>query len=573
MKNILNRKRSGLMLANLFLSFLLLLLCLSDSRLYPDDAKEYHSLEERVRNEFDWRAYFELYPDVAKHYKTREDAMRHYMETGSVEKRKFPKLYPTKAEFRVSQKKVRQFLKKLEANNVPLQKRYFVIYFLDDLDRKYSLEVAVNSLKLFNYSIHNGREMNSNVFYWFNVVRGFDNVLLPYVPYNLPNVAYVSWDYVPSDIFNHFRTLSLLKYSLSNFGSITFLNQNVRGPLSGLGNTQWIVSYASVLFSNGNAMVSNVLNCEKEDYPLFDINFFMIRKSTMPVILREFMSGSATAFPQYSLDKEISLRRKYEMRLSEVIYKNQGLNITSYYDYHQHGLVSYEGKCPHVLSSTTGTAESALQLPGMADNSIHSAKFSKLLKIIQSEDNKINGETLNPYDINYRCALKGKDVVFMKWGGDFTHYRNLVCDEMITRMTNTLLMIQKNSSNAITFFIPETLQGGYLKPLYYEYDLEMWRESLRFSILSSAPETATKEEKEKLLASYYKLPSVEDDNVCFLIRTSAMHDNSNAKFKPLVDRVVDDGIDGIIRCEFPFCLHFVSCFPYLTSFSFFLLFH
>jgi hypothetical protein len=529
---------------------------------------------ERVTRDFDWRGYLELYPDLAKHLETRQDAIDHFINSGALERRKFPRLNPAKSTFRPAQKKLRQFLRRLQNNDVPLQKRYLVIYFLDDLDHKYSLEVAVNTLKLFNYSIahrpssrrfrYNPYEMNDNVFYWFNVVRAEDNVLFPYVPTSHSNVAFVSWDVSTSDFHNHLRTLSLLKFYLNNFGSITFLNQNVRGPLRYLYNGNWLAKYSELLFQNNNGLVTNVINCENPSRPLIELNFFMIRKTLVNVLLRGFTYGNTFAFPKYSLHNNVPLRIKYANRVTKLLYEDGNFNISSYYDYQMYGLLSYDQQCRE--KPDISHIQTRLSTPELKQ--LSREKFSSMVKIITSDDKKLNGETLYPYDINYRCNLHAEQVLFMKWGGDFTHHKTLICDDLISHMTHSLMLIQKNHSNELQFFLPETLQGGFLVTLYKEYDLEMWRESLKDSLLaslvsppsspSSVVSIPTEEERNKVLASYYKYPVEPDNKVCFLIRTSQMHDEMDKKNVPLVDRVIDEGLSGIIRCKSLLLTSFLS---------------
>jgi hypothetical protein len=360
-----------------------------------------------VMQDFDWRAYLEFFPDLAKAYSTRDEAILHYMSNGIKERRKFPKLWPSRNSFKVAQKKLKAFLKFLDSLNVDNKNRNFVLYYMDDVSSKYSYEITVNNLMIFNHSIvmsnldfsedywksleGNNRNSSSDVptfkprneanpytFYWFNVVKGLDNILKPYIPSHLKNVAEVYWDITsPSDLFSHLRSLTFLRHFLEKFGTVTFSNQFVRGPLIGNRDEQWIKQYSNLLWTGNNGMIAPVITCNPTTNERYlETHFFMIRSSLVPVILTEFMSGNKIAFPLYSVRQpEIPLRTKYEKKLTDIVLSNQ-YTVASYLYY-------------TVLNKTT------------FDNHC----------LLQPSDP-------NPYDMNRWCELQGKEVIFMKWGGN-----------------------------------------------------------------------------------------------------------------------------------------------------------
>jgi hypothetical protein len=341
-------------------------------------------IKSKIRSEFDWRAYLEIYQDIAKHFSTREEALFHFLKFGRKEGRRFPKIFPNQPGLGIAHKKLTKFLRIMEANNIPIEERTFIIYYVDQLDIKNSLEVAVNNVKIFNSSImhdyllfsdnngdesSSGKERISKNFYWFNIIGGVDNVLRPYLPLTLSNVAEVEWLLSPGDMFMHFRTLGLFKHTIeTKFGSTVFTNQQVRGPLKADKAGKWIDEYRSLLFSPGNniGLLGPTLSCEYA--PHIQTHLFMIRNSLIPAILAEY-----TTFRKF--DDSISLQKRYNLGLTEVVQRN-GWNVSSFLAAKRYNKPVFDGYC--------------LTKPKDAVSS----------------------------DPTQWCNIAVEDVLFYKWGGD-----------------------------------------------------------------------------------------------------------------------------------------------------------
>jgi hypothetical protein len=510
-----------------------------------DDVPGSAALKAKIKSEFDWRAYLEIYQDIANHFSTRDEAIFHYLKFGRKEGRRFPKVFPSQPGLGVAHKKLINFLKIMEERKVPIDERTFIIYYVDNLDHKNSLEVAVNNVRIFNSSIvsdslqgrrerrnerereqhkrdrdefsqesvgylkeeRNGGNISTN-FYWFSIIGGIDNVLRPYLPLHLWNVAEVEWALSPSDVFMHFRTLGLFKHTLeTKFGSVLFTNNVVRGPFRHIHRGEWVKEFRTLLLEPDNniGLLGPTLNCENS--PHIQTHFFMIRTALIPPILAEY-----TTFRKF--DDSLSLQRRYEIGLTEVVQRN-GYNISSLMYHKRLAKPTFDGYC----------------MPKPTD------AFTTSL------------------DPTRWCDVTADEVIFFRWGGDMLR-SGFLCERMKTYMMQLLMEIkqqvaeEEESINAteidggIQLFLPETLKGGELLHLFKEYDQEMWAEASR--------------QKNKAVIN----PKQLNDKVCFLVRTAQMHDVLPQR--TLVETVVEEGIEGIVRCR-------CCCLLVLLYFLFFLL--
>lgn len=452
----------------------------------------------KVRREFDWRAYLEIYQDLAKHFSTREEALFHFLKFGRKEGRRFPKIFPNQPSLGIAHRKLTRFLQHLDQLNVPIEDRSFIIYYIDTVDHRESLEVASNNLRIFNSSIvHDyhvtaeGEKVRTN-FYWFSIVGGIDNVLRPYIPLDQENVAEADWTLSPGDMFNHFRTLGLFKHTLeTKFGSILFTNSFVRGPLVHRRNGDWIKQIRSLLFSNNVGLIGPTISCEFA--PHVQTYAFMIRNSMIPIILSEY-----TIFRKF--DDAQALQRRYEVGLSEVILKS-GYNISSL-------LTVKRG------ATTTASAETVFD--GHCLTKPSSAKTA---------------------DPTMWCDVRPADVMFVPWGGSFLRDPDF-CDEKKKIMTETLQTIHHEEQGDLPLILSETLIGGGLQHLFKDYEREMQRDALA---LSNRPTIKVEELSHR---------------VCFLVRTAAMHEIQPNR--TLVETVEEEGIDGIIKCKLSDVIHRLS---------------
>jgi hypothetical protein len=497
-----------------------------------DDVPGSAALKAKIKSEFDWRAYLEIYQDIANHFSTRDEAIFHYLKFGRKEGRRFPKVFPSQPGLGIAHKKLLNFLKIMEERNVPIEERTFIIYYVDNLDHKNSLEVAVNNVRIFNSSVvsdslqgrresgEGDRESNrvgniSTNFYWFSIIGGIDNVLRPYLPLHLWNVAEVEWALSPSDVFMHFRTLGLFKHTLeTKFGSVLFTNNVVRGPFRHIHRGEWVREFRRLLLEPDNniGLLGPTLNCENS--PHIQTHVFMIRTALIPQILAEY-----TTFRKF--DDSLSLQRRYEIGLTEVVQRN-GYNISSLIYHKRLQKPTFDGYC----------------MPKPTD------AFTTSL------------------DPTRWCDVTADEVIFFRWGGDMLR-SGFLCERMKTYMMQLLMEIKrqvteeeqrKGIDGGIQLFLPETLKGGELLHLFKEYDQEMWAEASR--------------QTNKVVIN----PKQLTDKVCFLVRTAQMHDVLPQR--TLVETVVEEGIEGIVRCKhcwfLSLSLSLSSCYLFFAAFSFFL---
>lgn len=308
---------------------------------------------------------------------------------------------------------------------VELHKRALVIYHIGNLGlASNSLDVASNNVKIFISSVErHSKSSLLKAFYIFNVVDR-DNPLVHLIPVNRANVALLQWNHSRSDLDTHLQTVQLLGTSVtSNFSTVIFSNQGVRGPLTHRQNGEWMGDFSRALENNNVGMVGPTLSCEMS--PHVQTHMFALRTELIPVVL---------AAMQLKMEKEFqdwrALIASMEVGLTGVVI-NAGYNVSSFM--HQKQGQPYFQTC--------------LKYQG----SPH--RFDK-----------------NPTGW---CGASAEDLIFVKWGGELLRSSAMACNATVRQMETHLERLAA-SEPKLQLLVPEVLRAGPLYPLFREYAREAW---------------------------------------------------------------------------------------------------
>jgi hypothetical protein len=488
----------------------------------------------RLADEFDWRAYLELYPDLGKAFTTKEEAWNHFKINGEREGRLFPKLFPNQPGLSVAHKKLLNYVKSLDRRKIPVEERTLVIYNVLRNDASSSYEVIMNNLQIFKSAVQMDSDETSTNFYWFNVISE-DNFLRIHLPKHQWNSAMVERSMAASDLFVHFRTLTLLKHTLrTKFQAILFLNSGTRGPFLKRQHGEWLKDFRKLLFSGSIGLVGTTMNCEP--VPYVHSNIFMIRSSVVSVILSEVFSVPsykhllAANITRITFTGHLLTNFGYEIGLTQGLLKNNW-NIST---------ILYEKRSSLLATSEEPNYFTGACLPGM-----------KLL------NHSLAPIVKNP--IRW-CDLKIEEINFFYWSNEIlTHYEHMVCNDLVIYMSSLLTNLQKQEPD-LTMYVPEAIKASRIFNLFRQYSQEIMNPEIRFplpiknttvalgdnlqhSVVGESPETVEK----------------YDNRVCFLIRTAEMHDIetiNNNKFRSysdlssfVIDLYDDTGINDIVKCK------------------------
>jgi len=468
------------------------------------EGRGYHETVVEADN-FDWRAYLELNPDVPPTRRTEPGASAHYKNIGKFDNRLISHATPESYSWQSATEKLETYVKKMNKDKKKIESRNLVIYHVEDLSHsENSLDVVLNNLRVFVTSIaHHSGSGNTQAFYLFNIVSPFENPLLSELPTGRSNVATVKWAASSSDLYTHLRTLTLLDPQVvGNFSAVFFTSSGVRGPMVFNKNGEWINEFRSVLNGNDIGMAGPTISCRTQ--PHVQTHFFALRSAVVPHILTEVQRYNALTTPwkstldYFSTEMSASvLRAGYQIgsRLTQGRLKQQqfSLNCT-------------------------------------ANNNEFSIPFSQ------------------NWDFRSWCDVQPQEAIFLRWGGEAVSGRTddrYLCgkeidmsDHAVVRMEDTMLDVASASSQ-VQFLLPESPYGGLLYDLFKQYRDEMWRERLNHMAVTDFRSAAR---VNKAIAT-----SGEDENVCFLVRTSTRDDPMRAvRSKP---EMKDMDLASLIQCK------------------------
>jgi hypothetical protein len=327
---------------------------------------------------------------------------------------------------------LRALLTDYQTQQVPLEQRSLVLFHIGDIGiAQNSIDIAGNNIKIFVSSVlHHSATAQQKAFYVFNVVKGMRNPLAIHLPSfeNRPNMVMLEWKQASSDLGTHLQTVGLIgRDMVSQFYSVVFLNQGVRGPLTSRTEGQWLIELNKLMYSNNVALAGPTISCEVS--PHVQTHAFSLRSDILPHVLSEMKQNMSTKFVSWQ-----EMIASLEVGLTGVVMR-AGYNVSALL-YDRRGYSYFqEGKC--------------------------------LLK---------NGPksrfALNPASW---CDVTPEEVIFIKYGGEPMRTPGFMCNSTIAAMDDYLYALA-NKEPELKLIYPETLMGGHYYELYSEYNAEIVRD-------------------------------------------------------------------------------------------------
>lgn len=445
---------------------------------------------------FIWQDYLALNPDlVASGKLTESDALEHYLKYGKRERRK--KLRVAVRET-ASMKRAKSQISDLRNSfNGASSHRSLVVMHIDAITHEESLDVLINNIKIFSETIAQSPSKKLKTVYLFNVVGGVNNVLYDFIPKNIPNVftsevEEVSDAMTPTaSLATHMRTLHQLGDDvLSQFGVVVCLNQFARGPLVRRQGAEWIGEFRRLMDDSRNVgLVGSTTSCRPRpgggSFVDMDTHAFALRASLSGKVVKKLLDSVHHSY----IDSSRSLL--------EVV-RDLGYNASSVLLAKRDGLPCFEG---------SGCVR--------------------------------NVNEPNPDPVSW-CDLKGEEAVFMHWGGAPLNTPGFVCDSAVYAMRDTLREIGE-ANPSLKLIRPEIIQGGGLHDLFKQYSVEVERASQALARSDANPRISNSSAR-----SHGGAMELADSKVCFLVRTTTIHDLSSTHINT---PDYNEGLVGIIGCE------------------------
>lgn len=298
----------------------------------------------RSEDEVTWKDYLEANPDLAMAgVLTEHDALLHYCVFGRKEGREKTKSVPSMDDVNALSDKMQTFISFLKDKQVPVEKWNLVFYHLGNPHDSGSVkEVVDNNVKLFLSAMKNhapsGDRSQQHAFYILNVVGGSNNAHWSTIPKDLQNVAVLSWARTAGPLDSHIRTLQLIgHYVAAQFSTCFFGGHQVRGPLRGRKNGEWLDEFRHLLDDNNVGLVSNTMGCS-EKQAIVHVHSFMIRSTLLPKAMQLYEDIRER---MHTFD---SVGRVFEHRLTEVV-AAEGFKMASLLYQKRLGQAFFDGIC------------------------------------------------------------------------------------------------------------------------------------------------------------------------------------------------------------------------------------
>jgi hypothetical protein len=394
-------------------------------------------------------------------------------------------------------------------------KRTLIIYHVDGSATSLSTgSVATNNLKLFLSSVHLHQNNSAQeAFYLFNTIDG-DDEAQKLIPSQNENVALVQWPYAPDNMFSFLQTLKLLDAeAITSVDVVLSLSTVARGPLEHIQDGQWIGKFGKLLDNTGVGLVGSMISCEGS--PHVQTHAFALKSSLVPQLVLELER-------YYLTETHTSMKDYFRFRLTRAVQESNFL-ISSLF----HAGIAGTA---HFLASTCNRA-------------------------------KLDTEPIPP------CSPQPTGVIFQRWSGESLGAKGYVCGkssamnaEAQAQMRNLTIALTSKPvkpgralPDALRPVFPERVDGGPLSELYADYALE----SLRLQNPKKPDQNALRLAKKRVTQGDNVDDFVATDTtaagseaqVCFLVRTAAMHDPNYASASAGKIKYVEMDLDVLARCK------------------------
>lgn len=484
-----------------------------------------------MHDEFSWLSYLDQNPDLGD--KTYTQVMEHY-KTGKIVGRPFTQVSPPESDVLVLLKTMKGFAERCPQKTYDPNRQNLVLYRVARFDAR-AAEVTKLNLQLFLTAMEDDScSVSTRTFYVFSVVDGADNPYSAYLPTAQANTAVLQWhgEHEGEELYRQTRTMEVIgPDALAYFGAIFLLNSRLRGPLGGRRNGDWIQTYRALLDQNNVAIVSPVISCDENEPHEAAIHMYAIaiRSAFAIGVLEEFKVTKYTPSSQKARFLG-EVTKLYNIRPNSLSVK-LGYRAASLVQHKLGGGMYYNKQC---------TAKS-------------SKKDVKYQEFYQSES---------------WCEMDLQDHIFVPWGAVHVRAREYSCPNAYNSMRKYLVRFVKLNTvetqtieaaiGKIDLFETPTVDS--LRDLYRQYTEEERREhqALALHPLGSPILGGGSNSSSSTSGTV-----AENSQVCFLVRTSSMHDSVTHAATDGVYTEMD--IFGFITSKF---VVYLSCVASVSLISF-----
>ena len=498
----------------------------------------YFGSTDQAPADFSWISYLDMNPDLGQ--RSYSEAVGNYLVHGSKRGRPYKEIAPSEQEIDIAKAKIKKYISgACPSRQHDASTQNLIIYRLSKYNEN-AYDVARLNLELFLSTIDRDPcKSTQSAFYLFNIIdepRRL-NQLTSLIPTDYPHIATLHWPqkHGGDDNYNHLRTMEILgRDSLFYFCAIFLLHIGVRGPLGARSNNAWINTYRNLLDLNDVALVSPVLSCSEDLTP-------------QPVV-HGYAVSFRTTFAYRLLDAFAELKMRPEK--SNAIYTKELANL-----FGAGATTSLAGK--HGLN-VAGIAQFKLGELGYYDNNCNAAAAAK----------RKGSLPYASYTHGAWCGLDIAELIFVPWDGHHIAMDEYRCANAKNTMRAYLTAFAQDAREVQTAAASVLLGGSntgssgsgtggssdgaaFMRRIdpYETVYVDIIRDML---VQYTEEERREQQEHQHQRAVGLSLPSVgagaagssgalssvtsqkqqDDHSVCFLVRTSAMHDSLEAQGGP-----------------------------------------
>lgn len=480
------------------------------------------------RDGFSWLSYLDQNPvHINKRYAA---VLSHFEEKGKAKGLNYAQITPSDAELSSLASSVTKFVTKCSQRKKGVNPLNVVIYNVQRFDAK-SADIVLLNLQLFLSTIEpDSCKSSVRTFYVFNVADGERNLHSTYIPDNLSNSAILHWHGASegNELYRSFRTMELMTSDLlTRFGAVFLLSSRIRGPLGGRTRGGWMQTYRRLLDQQDVAVVAPIIACSDEAPTTPELHAYAvaIRSSFAVNIVEEFR-----VIKYIPSSAEATLKSEFDRLVG-------------------HGHDS--------LLVKLGYRAASIAQFKLGDMSYYSNECS-------AEGRKKEPVRHQVYKADAWCQLELEDRIFVPWGGMHARGGEYACEnarqsmrkylsKFISTQTAETSQIEEAMGQRIEPF--ETIIVDSLSDLYRQFTEEERREHLA---LSARPVKSVRARPSDCEGGNYSTNPVsltatdsvevaENSQVCFLVRTSEMHDS--VVHQPEDGKYIEMDLFGFIKSK------------------------
>eukprot|EP01032_Pedospumella_encystans_P013099 gene13099-15101_t len=244
-----------------------------------------HSTIEMLPEDFSWMSYVDQNSGLAE--MTYKSVIKNFDSVGKSKGRPYTQVTPPVIEIDSLHRKIDIFNRACPSKTFDTSSHNLVVYRISDSDADF-LSLAKLNLMLFLTTIDEDPcHSAAPTFYVFSIANGAKNALFQYIP-TRSNIAVLSWyQRTPSEeVYNYLRALEVITpRMISKFGAVFLLSVDVRGPLTGRYKSEWVQRYRHLLDRNNVAVVSPIIQCNERRPKIAELYGYALAVRTEYIIL------------------------------------------------------------------------------------------------------------------------------------------------------------------------------------------------------------------------------------------------------------------------------------------------